>query len=122
MGQHTWIITFNNISDVDANRYASELRGFLLDLDVIPNIKVDQKRSDNDTQNLGDTIVAILGTSAVSAVVSTIALWIKGHYGASIDIEIENIKLKAQNITNKNCDSILNELLKYIQENNNEEK
>ena len=120
MDQQTWTITFHGDSDADVNQQAQELKEILLD--EVSDIKITQTRNHEVTQSGWDIIVAIIKTSAAVAAVNAISTWLKSRHNTSIEIEIKDIKLKAQNITNKNYSDTLDKLLKYIQENENKEK
>jgi len=72
--QQTYIITFDNVSDADANRYASELRNILLD--ISSDIEVHRRRNDPSTQDFGTVLILILGTSSVTAIATAIGDWL----------------------------------------------
>jgi len=55
MDEQTYIITFDNTSAADANRYAEELRHALLD--ASPDVEVHRRRDDSHTQDFGSTLV-----------------------------------------------------------------
>src|SRR6266699_1054204 len=74
MDQQTYTITFDNVSEGDADRYAGELRNFLLD--AAPDIEVERRREDPYTQDFGATLILILGTPAIVAAVNRIGDWL----------------------------------------------
>src|SRR5258707_11588444 len=98
MEEQTYIIKFKGVSGEIANRYASELRNALLD--ATPDIEVDPRRADARTQDFGSTLVLILGTPAVLAVVKAMEGWLKMRHSAIIDIEKDG-HVHAENITSK---------------------
>jgi hypothetical protein len=67
MSQYTFLVTFDNAPPADAARYANELREFILD--AAPDVTVQRQRSDSYAQDFGTTLVLVLGTPAVVAVV-----------------------------------------------------
>ena len=70
MEKQTYIVTFEGVSPSDANRYAEELRNALLD--ATADIAVQRKRESPQTQDFGSTLILILGTPAVGAVVTAV--------------------------------------------------
>jgi hypothetical protein len=99
MYQRTYTITFDNVSEAEAGRCATELRNFLLD--AAPDIKVERKREDPYTQDFGATLLLILGTPALVAVVNRIGDWLALRYKAGITIKNGNGEIIATNITSK---------------------
>ncbi len=109
MNQQTYIITFDDVSPADANRYADELRNALLD--TTPDITVQRRRDDPRTQDFGATLVLVLGTPAVVTVVKTIGDWLKLRASASLTIETPEKRIVVQNITSKNAAQLAERLL-----------
>ncbi len=62
MNKQTSIITFDDVSAADANRYAEELRQVLLE--ASPDVEVHRRRDDSHPQDFGATLVLLLGTPA----------------------------------------------------------
>lgn len=100
MEKQTYIIKFEGISAAEGNQYASELRNMLLD--STPDVKVDQRRDDTRTQDLGATLVLILGTPAVIAISKAIGNWLQLRNSASLTIEKDG-RIIAKNITSKDA-------------------
>jgi len=101
MNQQTFIITFDDVSPADANRYAEELREVLLD--ASPDVSVERKRENPSTQDFGTTLVLVLGTPAAVAIARAIANWLALRRG-TISIEAENgeiTKITGTNLTNE---------------------
>ncbi len=109
MDQQTYIITFDDVSSADANRYVDELRNALLD--ATPDITVQRRRDDPRTQDFGATLVLILGTPAVLTVVKTIGDWLKLRTSASLTIETPEKRIVVQHITSKNAAQLAELLL-----------
>ena len=65
MDKQTSIITFDDVSAADANRYAEELRQVLLE--ASPDVEVHRRRDDSHMQDCGATLVLLLGTPAAVA-------------------------------------------------------
>jgi hypothetical protein len=108
MDQRTYLITFDAVSSADANRYAEELRQFLLD--ASPDIEVHRRRDDLHTQDFGATLVLILGTPAVAAVVTAIGNWLQLR-NASLTFETPEKRVVVQNITSKKAAELAERLL-----------
>lgn len=85
MDQQTYTITFDGVSDADANRYASDLREALLD--ASRDVEVERRRSDPSTQDFGATLVLILGTSSVAAIAKAIGDWLLLHRSVKMNIK-----------------------------------
>jgi hypothetical protein len=101
MDRHTYIISFAGISDADANRYASELRGILLD--TVTDIQVEQRRDDPRTQDLGTILVLILGTSSVTAIAKAVGDWLKLRNSASLTVKTSEGYILMNNVTSKDA-------------------
>src|SRR6266567_5460885 len=92
MDQQTWIITFTSDGD-DGDYQANTLEEFLLQASV----KVVRKPTNEHTQGgWTDLIVPIVTSGTAVAVVTAIGTWIKSTHGATIDVEIKEIKVRAQ--------------------------
>ncbi len=101
MEQQTYTITFESVSDADANRYASELRNILLD--ATPVIEVERKRGDPRTQDFGATLLLVLGTPAVPALIKAITDWLTLRHQVGITIKTAEGELIATNLTSKDA-------------------
>ncbi len=97
MDEQTYIITFDNVSAADANRYAEELRQALLD--ASPDVEVHRRRDDPHTQDFGATLVLLLGTPAAAAIATAIGNWLALHNRASLTIKRADEQIVVQNIT-----------------------
>lgn len=100
MDPQTYIITFDNVSLADANRYAEELRSALLD--ASDGIEVQRSRDHPRTQDIGSTLVLVLGTPAAAGVVKAIADWL-ARRNATVTIETADKHIRVQNISSKNA-------------------
>ena len=101
MDEQTYIITFDDVSAADANRYAEELRQALLD--ASPDVEVHRRRDDPRTQDFGATLVLLLGTPAAVTVARAIGNWLALRRG-TISIEAENgeiTKITGTNLSNE---------------------
>lgn len=101
MDQQTYIITFENGSVADANRWASELKEFILD--KASNVKVEQKRDNPYSQDFGASLVLILGTSTVTAIATALGNWLILHRQAGITIKTPQGEIVGTNLTNKDA-------------------
>jgi hypothetical protein len=95
--KQTYIITFDNVSAAEANRYAEELRRALLD--ASPDVEVHRRRDDPHTQDFGATLVLLLGTPATAAIVTAIGNWLALRNRASLTIKRADEQIVVQNIT-----------------------
>ena len=99
MDQQTYIIKFDNASDAEANRYASELRDMLLD--AASDVEVDRRRDNPDTQDFGATLVLVLGAPAIVAIATALGNWLTLHRRAGITIKTANGEIVGTNLTSK---------------------
>ncbi len=99
MSQHTYIIKFDANSHAEASQYANELRHFLLE--TSPDLTVQRRRSDPLTQDMGSTLVLILGTPAFVAMVEALGNWLQMRSKASLTIENGHTKIRLENVTSK---------------------
>jgi hypothetical protein len=95
--KQTYIITFDNVSAAEANRYAEELRRALLD--ASPDVEVHRRRDDPHTQDFGATLVLLLGAPATAAIVTAIGNWLALRNRASLTIKRADEQIVVQNIT-----------------------
>lgn len=101
MDQQTYIIRFDNASDAEANRYASELRDMLLD--AAPDVEVNRRRDNPDTQDFGATLLLFLGAPAVVAIAKALGNWLTLHRQAGITIKTANGEIVGTNLTSKDA-------------------
>jgi len=107
--EQTYIITFDDISAAEANRYAEELRQALLD--AAPDVEVHRRRDDPRTQDFGATLVLVLGTPAAGAIVTAIGNWLMLRHRASITVKRADEQIIVQNITSKKAGELAQLLL-----------
>ena len=104
----TYVLSFSNCSPAEANRCAEELRNVLLD--ASDEIIVQRQRESAATQDLGGTLVLILGAPAIVALATALGNWLQLRNKVSLTIETADKKLIASNLTSKDA-SRLAELL-----------
>lgn len=109
MDHQTYIITFEDESPANANRYAEELRNALLD--ASDDIEVQRRRDNLRTQDVGSTLVLVLGTPAVVAIVNAIGDWLKLRHNASLTLETPDKHIYIENISSKNVTELARILL-----------
>jgi hypothetical protein len=85
MSQMRFVLSFDEASADDANRYAAELQEMLLSRD--PGITVEQARDDENAQDFGATLILILGAPAVVRVASGIADYLRKRTQVSISVK-----------------------------------
>lgn len=75
MSEQTYFLSFEGVSEAEANRYAAELREALLNASA--ELEIQRQRKNPLTQDLGTTLVLILGAPAVVAAVQVIGSWLQ---------------------------------------------
>jgi histidyl-tRNA synthetase len=109
MEKQTYTITFEGVSASDANRYAEELRNALLN--ATADITVQRKRENSQAQDFGSTLVLILGTPAVAAVVTALNNWLQLRKNASLSWKSADGEIYIRNISSKNVVELAQQLL-----------
>jgi hypothetical protein len=105
MSEQTYLLSFEGVSEAEANRYAEELREALLDAST--EIEVLRQRENSLAQDLGASLVLIMGTPAVVAAVKAIGNWLQKRRSASLTIVTAEKKIVAENLTNKDAARLL---------------
>ena len=107
MENEKYIIRFEGISVMEANKYAAELREIILDSH--PDVEVEHRRDDPRTQDFGATLVLVLGTGAAIQVANGIKNWLTKRSSSTISIEKNEkgeIKVVATNVSNRTVDKL----------------
>lgn len=112
MDQQTYIVTFEGVSPSDAQHYAEELRDALLD--ATPDITVQRRRENPLNQDLGATLVLILGAPAVVAVVKAVGDWLIRRNSASLTVRTPDGELLLQGMSSKNVAELAPELAQKL--------
>ncbi|SRR5579875_1170280 len=112
--KRTYLLSFEGISEAEANQYAAELQNALLRISLpkepLTEISVQRQRKNSFTQDLGSTLVLILGTPAIVAAVNAIGNWLQKRRNASLSImtsEKGEKKVVAEGITHKEAAHLL---------------
>jgi len=105
MSEQTYLLSFEGVSAAEANQYAEELREALLD--ATTGIAVQRQRENPLAQDLGATLVLIMGTPALVAAVNAIGNWLQKRRSASLTIVTAENKIVAENLTNKDAAHLL---------------
>jgi len=109
MSEQTYLLSFNGVSEAEANQYAEELREALLD--ATAEIAVQRQRENPLAQDLGATLVLIMGTTGFVTVVQAIGNWLQKRRSASLTIVTAEKKIVAENLTNKDAAQLLHPFL-----------
>jgi hypothetical protein len=109
--QQTYLLSFEGVSESEANRYAEELRDSLLD--ATAEITVQRQRENPLAQDLGATLVLIMGTPALVAAVNAIGNWLQKRRSATLTIVTAEKKIVAENLTNKDAAHLLHLFLTH---------
>ncbi|HEX8187338.1 MAG TPA: hypothetical protein VF586_03240 [Pyrinomonadaceae bacterium] len=101
MSELTYIVQFAGAEVADANLYAGQLRDAILD--AAPEVSVKTRRADRDAQDLGATLVLLLGTPAVIVLAKALGDWLKLHRSVAVDITTPDGSIVAKNLTAKDA-------------------
>ena len=103
MDQQTYILSFDDVSPSDANRYADELSNALLD--ATADVVIQRRREDPDAQDFGALLELILGTPAAveltKTIITVIGNWLKLRTSASLTVKTADGQMILSNITSK---------------------
>jgi hypothetical protein len=99
MDEQKYIITFENGSVADANRWASELKEYILD--ATSDVEVEQRRDNPYSQDIGAMLSLVLGAPAVIAVAKALGQWLALHRQAGITIKTPHGEIIATNLTSE---------------------
>jgi hypothetical protein len=90
-------IHFPDVTPDLGNVYAEDLRSSLEE-SLEAGGRVERRRTNPESQDVGATLVLILGTSAVTAIAQGIKTWLARNSGVSIDIVVRDRVFRAQNL------------------------
>jgi hypothetical protein len=117
MDQQTFLITFDGISPVLAQRYSEELRNALLK--ATPDIEVQRGREDPYAQDFGTMLVLILQTPAVAAAAPAVVVaakamgdWLTRRPGTTVTIKAEGMEFSA---TGKDAPKLGERFLEFLE-------
>lgn len=99
MDEQQYTLTFENGSVADANRWACELKEYILD--ATDEVVVEQQRDNPNSQDLGPMLSLVLGTPAVVAAVKALGQWLNLHREAGITIKTPRGEIVATNLTSE---------------------
>ncbi len=94
-------ITFENGSVADANRWASELKEYILD--ATDEVSVEQQRANPYSQDLGVILSLVLGAPAVIAVAKALGQWLTLHRETSITIKTPQGEIIGTKLSSKDA-------------------
>jgi hypothetical protein len=106
--EQTVLLSFDGADLADGNRYANNLRGFLLDLGT--DVRVEKHSEMPDSQDFGSTLVLVLGTTAISTLAHGIAVWLQRNAGARIKLRTAKGELVAEGLDSKDVPRIVEAL------------
>ena len=112
MDQQTYIVTFEGVSDFDAQRYAEELQDALLD--ASPDITVQRIRENPLAQDFGAALILILGVPAVVAAVKAVRDWLLFRDNATLKWKNADGELVVEGINSKNAAELAQLLVKKL--------
>jgi len=107
-GQETMILSFTGATVDEGNRYARDLKDFLVEIDS--SIRVEQRRERADAQDFGATLALVLGTTAATALARGIAAWLQRNSGARITVKNASGELVAEGLDSKDVARVVQAL------------
>jgi hypothetical protein len=90
-------IHFPDVTPDLGNVYAEDLRASLEE-SLEAGGRVERRRSSSESEDIGPTVVLLLGTSAVTAIAQGIKTWLARNSGVSIDIVVRDRVFRARNL------------------------
>jgi hypothetical protein len=105
MSEQSYLLSFEGVSEAEANRYAEELREVLLD--ATTEIAVQRQRENPLAQDLGASLVLIMGTPGLVAAFQAISNWLQKRHSATLSIVTAEKKIVAENLTSKDAAQLL---------------
>jgi len=90
-------IHFPDVTPDLGNVYAEDLRASLEE-SLEAGGRVERRRTKSQFEDLGATVVLILGTSEVTAIAQGIRNWLARNSGVSIDIVVRGKVFRARNL------------------------
>lgn len=111
MYEQTYFLSFAGASASEANRYAEELREAILDAGA--SLAVQRQRENPLAQDLGSSLVLIMGAPAVVAAVQAISHWLQKRRSASLTIVTAERKIVAENLTSTDAAHLLKFFLEH---------
>ena len=105
MKNRTYIIEFEGVSPADATRYAEELRDTLRG--ATPEANIERRRTDEEAQDFGATLVLILGTPAAIVLAKAFRDWLNRRSSVKVHLKDEEGDLLLENVTAKDAHKIL---------------
>jgi hypothetical protein len=115
MDQQRYIITFENGSVADANRWANELKETILDAPT-SDVEVEQQRDNLYSLDFGATLLLVLGTPAIMVVAKAVGNWLQRRQSASLTFKRPEGDVIATGINNKTVVKLTELLLKNPKE------
>jgi hypothetical protein len=101
MDQRMYTIAFDNGSVADANRWASELKEYILD--ATSDVEVEQQRDNPYSQDAGTILSLVLAAPSVIAVAKALGNWLTLHRQAGITIKTPHGEIIGTNLTSKDA-------------------
>ncbi len=105
------MITFDDVSPADANRYADELSDALLD--ATADITVQRRPDVPRAQDFGATLVLLLGTPVAVALAKTITtvignwLQLRQGQGISVTVKTADRQMSIKNMTSEHATQLV---------------
>jgi len=109
--QQSYMITFDDVSPADANRYADELSDALLD--ATADITVQRRPDVPRAQDFGATLVLLLGTPVAVALAKTITtvignwLQLRQGQGISVTVKTADRQMSIKNMTSEHATQLV---------------
>ncbi len=109
--QQSYLITFDDVSPANANRYADELSNALLD--AAADITVQRRRDNPRAQDFGAALVLLLGTPTAVVLAKTITtvignwLQLRQGQGVSVTVKTADRQISIKNMTDEHATQLV---------------
>jgi hypothetical protein len=105
MDTSTFVISFPETSADLGNLYADELKQELIEVD--PTVRIDKRRDKINAQDLGATLVLILGTGAITTLAKGLSSWIARNSGVRVVIKTPDGTILADHLDSKDAQQVV---------------
>jgi hypothetical protein len=83
-------------------------------LERVAGSEITTRRTEQDTQDLGTTIIATLGTASVVSFTTALGVWLKLHRSIKITIKVGQDEFIGENLTSKDTERLEELFAAYV--------
>ena len=105
MGLREFVITFENTTVADANRYADDLREQLLVADE--TAVVERKRLDSTSMDFGPALGIILSAPVTVVLAKALVAWVQRNNQVHLKVSTKDGDLVADNLESKDASDVI---------------